>query len=82
VVARNEITGDAIQSRGNSKKFKENLDKIKPSCYNDCTYLVNTLTKCRVCSWKGETSSPKYSEDWQSEERDRAIAQNGNVGYE
>ena len=82
MVARNEITGDAIQSRGNSKKFKENLDKIKPSCYNDCTYLINTLTKCRVCSWKSETSSTKYSEDWQSEERDRAIAQNGNVGYE
>jgi len=24
----------------------------------------------------------KYAEDWQSEERDRAIAQNGNVGYD
>ena len=53
----NDITGDEIKSRGNSKKFKENLDKIKPSCYNDCKYLVNTLTKCRVCSWKSEASS-------------------------
>lgn len=24
---------------------------------------------------------PLYSEDWQSEQRDKAIAQNGNVGY-
>jgi hypothetical protein len=59
VVARNEITGDAIQSRGNSKKFKENLDKIKPSCYDDCSYLVNTLTKCRVCTWKPEKNGVK-----------------------
>lgn len=28
-----------------------------------------------------EWIATKYSEDWQSEERDRAIAQNGNVGY-
>ena len=63
MVAKNDITGDDIKSRGNSKKFKENLDKIKPSCYNDCKYLVNTLTKCRVCSWKEEAlgSKPKKS---------------------
>jgi hypothetical protein len=24
----------------------------------------------------------KYSEDWQSDERDRAVAQNGNIGYD
>jgi hypothetical protein len=52
----NDITGDEIKSRGNSKKFKENLDKIKPSCYDDCSYLVNTLTKCRVCTWKPKKS--------------------------
>jgi hypothetical protein len=58
----NDITGDEIKSRGNSKKFKENLDKIKPSCYDDCSYLVNTLTKCRVCSYhpkaKNEPKNP------------------------
>lgn len=59
MAATNDITGDEIKSRGNSKKFKENLDKIKPSCYNDCKYLVNTLTKCRVCSWKEEASGSK-----------------------
>lgn len=59
MVARNDITGDDIKSRGNSKKFKENLDKIKPSCYDDCAYLVNTLTKCRICNWKEEASGSK-----------------------
>ena len=29
---------------------KENLDK-KPPCYNDCKYLVDTLTKCKVCTF-------------------------------
>jgi hypothetical protein len=78
VVARNDITLDEIKSRGNSKKFKENLDKIKPSCYNDCTYLINTLTKCRVCSWKGETSSPT-KDNWDEERIDK-IGANGNEG--
>jgi hypothetical protein len=62
MVSRNDITLDEIKSRGNSKKFKENLDKIKPSCYDDCSYLVNTLTKCRVCSYhpkaKNEPKNP------------------------
>ena len=58
----NDITGDEIKSRGNSKKFKENLDKIKPSCYDDCSYLVNTLTKCRVCSYHPKAKNePKDS---------------------
>ena len=30
----------------------------------------------------GKKDKPKYSEDWQSPERDKAIAQNGNVGYD
>jgi hypothetical protein len=52
MATHNEHTGDAIKSgKGNPKLFKENLGKIKPSCYKDCNYLVNTLTKCRVCSW-------------------------------
>jgi hypothetical protein len=62
MAATNDITGDEIKSRGNSKKFKENLDKIKPSCYDDCSYLVNTLTKCRVCTYhpkaKNEPKNP------------------------
>lgn len=29
---------------------KENVEK-KPPCYHDCKYLVDTLTKCKVCVW-------------------------------
>jgi len=30
----------------------------------------------------GKKKKVEYSEDWQSEDRARAIAQNGNVGYD
>ena len=53
--AKNDITGDVIKSKANSKAFDDNFDKIFGK-------------------------KPKYSEDWQSEERDKAIAQNGNTG--
>jgi len=52
MATKNDVTGDKIQSgKGNPKKYKENLGKIKPSCFPDCKYLVNTLTKCRVCDF-------------------------------
>ena len=52
MASHNDVTGDAIKSgKGNPKQFKENMGKIKPSCYKDCKYLVDTLTKCRVCDW-------------------------------
>lgn len=52
MATKNPITGDDIKSgKGNPKLFKENLGKIEPSCYKDCQYLVNTLTKCRVCEF-------------------------------
>lgn len=55
MTTKNDITGDAIKSgKGDPKLFKENLGKIEPSCYKDCKYLVNTLTKCRVCEWKNK----------------------------
>ena len=53
MATKNPITGDKIQSgKGDVKKFKDNFARIKPSCYDNCKYLVNTLTKCRVCEWK------------------------------
>ena len=55
MATKNEITGDTIKSgKGDPKLFKENLGKIEPSCYKDCKYLINTLTKCRVCEWKNK----------------------------
>lgn len=62
MATKNDITGDAIKSgKGDVKKFKDNFAAIEPSCYKDCKYLVNTLTKCRVCEWKIETSSMEKS---------------------
>lgn len=72
MAAKNDITGDDIKSRGNSDKFKEGMDKIKPLCFNDCKYLMDTYTKCRVCYWH-----PKNQ--W-NEERIDIIGQNGNEG--
>lgn len=55
MATKNNITGDEIKSgKGDVKKFKDNFAAIEPSCYKDCKYLVNTLTKCRVCEWKNK----------------------------
>lgn len=55
----NEITGDVIKTRVNEwkKKFDANISLIEPSCFKDCKYLKNTLTKCRVCEWKDKDGS-------------------------
>lgn len=54
--AKNDITGDAIKSKPNTKAFEDNFDKIFGK------------------------KKPTYIEDWQSPDRDKAIAQNGNTG--
>ena len=80
MVARNDITGDKIQTRDKlTKEGEDNFDKIFGQ------------KKKTNGGWKPPTdvamptSTPnkptEYAEDWQSSERDRAIAQNGNVGY-
>lgn len=53
MATHNDITGDKIATKtGKSKKkFDEGMKLIKPSCLPDCSYLVGTLTKCRVCDW-------------------------------
>lgn len=56
MATKNDITGDALISKVNTKEFENNFDRIF-------------------------RKKKEYPEDWQSEERDRAIAQNGNVGY-
>lgn len=68
MTATNDITGDKIQSRINSRAFEDNFDRI----FNQ---------KNPVDSNTPTTNKPvEYSEDWQSESRARAIAQNGNDG--
>lgn len=102
MVARNNITGDSLQSKPSNKLYLSNYDKIKPNCFSNCTYLIDTLQKCKLCAWRPALADVrggafvivtpegrdhfyeqfKYSEDWQDESRSRAIAQNGNVGYD
>ena len=55
MATKNDVTGDTIQSgKGDPKLFKKNLAKIEPSCYKDCSYLKDTLVKCRVCEWRNK----------------------------
>lgn len=51
VATKNDVTGDSLISKPSNVKFAEGMKLIKPSCLKDCKYLVDTLTKCRVCSW-------------------------------
>ena len=71
MAARNDITGDLIQSKLNSKAFEDNFDRIFGKKEKaDMAKPVVTPTQ-----------PAEYAEDWQTNERDRAIAQNGNIGY-
>lgn len=56
MATKNDVTGDSIVSRPNTKQFEDNFEKIFGK------------------------KKPKYSEDWQDEDRDKAISQNGNDG--
>ena len=69
MVAKNDITGDAIQSKSNSKEYGDNFDRI---------FRKNKLVESQPTA----DEPVEFSEDWQSEKRDKAIAQNGNVGYD
>lgn len=41
-----------------------------------------TFNQLKPCWLNDEWIATKYAEDWQSEERDRTVGQNGNVGYD
>ena len=51
MASKNDITGDTIISKKNNKQYEAGYKLIKPICLADCNYLVDTLTKCRVCDW-------------------------------
>lgn len=65
MATKNDITGDALVSKINNKAFEDNFDRI-------------FRKKPALDEVQDE---PEYSEDWQSEIRATAIAQNGNIGY-
>ena len=75
----NEITGDKIQTRDSlSEQGQDNYDKIFGKRKTNGGWKPPSLDT--------PVATPdqpmEYSEDWQSSKRDRAIAQNGNIGYE
>ena len=71
----NDITGDKIQTRDVlSKEGEEAFDRI----FGVKKKTNGGWTPPPVAT---PTQPAEYAEDWQSAERDKAIAQNGNVGY-
>ena len=72
MATRNDITGDLIKTKtGNSDAYADNYDRI-----------FGKKKKTDVAKPTSTPTQPaEYAEDWQSAERDKAIAQNGNIGY-
>lgn len=48
---------------------------VKPECLPNCTYLVNTLIKCKDCNYHPDNDIDKWDES-----RIDIIGQNGNEG--
>ena len=69
----NDITGDALVSRTLTKEGEDNFDKIFGKKKTNGGWTPPPVAT--------PTQPAEYAEDWQSSERDRAIAQNGPVGY-
>lgn len=73
-MSRNEITGDEIKSRVNTKAYEDNYDrifKIKDYLCSICGKELSTVTEC---AW---TSCEKWRDEW-DEKRVDVIGQNGN----
>ena len=81
MVARNDITGDKIQTKGLlSKKGEEAFDRIfgtkkKGSFFPDPAQVAEAITKLPV-------AEPGEWGDTEAERRIDVIGSNGNVGYE
>ena len=70
MVAKNDITGDLIQSKQNTKAFEDNFDRI----FRKDTHKILK----REEKWEGPPIE-LWSED--DEKRQDIIGQNGPVGY-
>lgn len=79
MVAKNDITGDKIQTREVlSKEGEANFERIFGKRKTNGGWKPTS-----VDTPVPTTHKPlEFSEDWQSESRARAIGQNGNIGYE
>ena len=70
-MSKNDITGDRLISKANTKAYDESYDRIFYSCLPNCKYLIDTLTKCKLC--------PHKASIW-DEARVDIIGSNGNEG--
>lgn len=69
-MSKNDITGDRLISKANTKAYDESYDRIFYSCLPNCKYLIDTLTKCKLCPYKTA---------W-DEKRVDIVGSNGNDG--
>ena len=49
MVTKNDVTGDKLISKPNNKDYDDGYDRIYYPCKSNCTYLIDTLTKCKKC---------------------------------
>jgi len=75
MASKNDITGDSLISKTNSKAYENNYDLIFGKKSALCDICGKDLTTTKECAW---TSCPL---NW-DEKRADVIGQNGNVGYE
>lgn len=66
----NNITGDKLISKVNNDAFNKGYDLIYYPCLPNCKYLIDTLTKCKLCPHKAA---------W-DEKRIDIVGSNGNEG--
>jgi hypothetical protein len=76
MASRNDVTGDLIKSRKNSKEFEDNFDAIFRKDKDPlCDVCGKSLTATKECAFTG------CPLNW-DEARCDVIGQNGNIGYE
>jgi len=73
MASRNDVTGDLIKSRKNTKEFEDNYDKIFRNKDPLCDVCGKSLTATKECAWTG------CPLNW-DESRVDIIGQNGPTG--
>jgi hypothetical protein len=77
MAAHNDITGDLIQSRVNSKEFEDNFDAIFRKKDANCNICGKTFASTKECAFTG---CPLNWDDSWDEARVDVIGQNGPTG--
>jgi hypothetical protein len=75
MATKNDITGDSLISKANTKAYENNYDLIFGKKSALCDICGKDLASTKECAW---TSCPL---NW-DEKRADIIGHNGNIGYE